>query len=97
MFTHTSRYHPLEIAEFTAPDGRVIRHVRRRFIPRVHELMGEYAGVAGDRYDSLAARFYGDTEQFWRLCDANIIEDPDHLTAQVGRVLGIPSPLSRQR
>ena len=26
---------------------------------------------AGDRLDNLAARYIGDPQQFWRLCDAN--------------------------
>jgi hypothetical protein len=27
--------------------------------------------VQGDRLDNLAARYFGDAELYWRLCDAN--------------------------
>ena len=34
----------------------------------------------GDRLDNIAARYLGDPEQFWRICDANGAMRPDELT-----------------
>jgi hypothetical protein len=95
MFQPTSRYYTVEIAELTAGD-RVTRYVRRRFIPRTPITpMGEYTVNAGDRLDNLSARFLGDPEQFWRICDANLAERPSELTDTVGRTLVIPAPALR--
>lgn len=47
---------------------------------------------------NLAARYIGDPEQYWRLCDANNAIRPDELIETVGRALritlpeGIPAP-----
>lgn len=96
MFQRTSRYHDVESAEITGPDGRVVRYVRRRFIPRlVPAALAEHSVVAADRLDGVTARYLGDPEQFWRVCDANRAERPDDLTARVGRVLVIPTPALR--
>lgn len=97
MFTRTSRYHDIEIATFTAPDGRQIRHVGRRFIPRTTAaaVLAEHPVVAGDRLDNITARYLGDPEQYWRLCDANAAERPTDLTARAGRVLIVTMPLPR--
>jgi len=43
----------------------------------------------GDRLDLLAFRFYGDPEQFWRLCDANRVLRPEDAEV-AGRRLVIP-------
>jgi nucleoid-associated protein YgaU len=45
--------------------------------------------VAGDRIDLLAARYYGDPLQSWRIADANPTLDP-HALIVPGRVLVIP-------
>ena len=45
--------------------------------------------VAGDRLDLLAARYYGDPLQSWRIADANPTLDPLSLI-EPGRVLNIP-------
>jgi hypothetical protein len=93
MFQPTSRYYTVEIAEWTAADGRVVRYVRRRFIPLDPPVVrAEHPVIAGDRLDNVTARYLADPEQFWRVCDANRAERPDDLTAQPGRVLVIPMP-----
>jgi hypothetical protein len=93
MFQPTSRYYTVEIVEWTAADGRVVRHVRRRFIPpEPPAVLAEHTVIAGDRLDNVTARYLADPEQFWRVCDANRAERPDDLTAQPGRVLVIPMP-----
>lgn len=96
MFSPTSRYHPLEIAEWTSPDGRVVRYVRRRLIPRDAPIpIAAHVVAAGDRLDNVTARYLGDPEQSWRVCDANRAERPAELTAEPGRVLVIPMPSPR--
>lgn len=93
MFQPTSRYYNLEIAEWTAPDGRLVRYVRRRFISLAPPVvLAEHTVIAGDRLDNVTARRLADAEQFWRVCDANRAERPDELTEQPGRVLIIPMP-----
>jgi nucleoid-associated protein YgaU len=44
---------------------------------------------AGDRLDLLAARYFGDPLQYWRIADANPALSPDQLL-EPGRVLSIP-------
>jgi hypothetical protein len=96
MFHPSSRYYALETAEITMPDGRVVRFVRRRLIPIAPVLpLAEHAVVAGDRLDNVTARYLGDPEQYWRVCDANRAERPTDVTESVGRVITIPMPTLR--
>ncbi len=94
MFADTSRYAGLETESLELPDGRVVRFVRRRFLPRLDEMtVGDHARVAPrERLDQLAARVLGDPEQFWRLADANNVLDPDELVSDPGNVVAIPGP-----
>jgi hypothetical protein len=90
MFSATSRYVNIEIAKWTAPDGRVIPYVRRRFLPPLtEEPFVEHEVTQGDRLDNITARYLGDPEQFWRVCDVNPDMLPDSLTATVGRRIRI--------
>lgn len=94
MFLPTSRYSPLEIAEWTSPTGRIVRYVRRRFIPLTSPPpLANHTVAAGDRIDNVTARYLGDAEQFWRVSDANRAERVNDLTAVPGRVLVIPMPI----
>jgi hypothetical protein len=94
MFEHTSRYHDLETANHTTPDGRVVAYKRRRFLPQGREmqLLVYVTVIQGDRLDLIAARTLGDPEQFWRVCDANDAMDPRELTAEPGRSVRVPVP-----
>lgn len=76
-----SRYHQTDNAEFTDPDGRVIVHLQRRFVPSPDQfqLLYEHTVVDGDRLDTIAAGELGDPLLFWRLCDANGISRPADL------------------
>jgi hypothetical protein len=40
-----------------------------------------------DRLDNIAARYLGDPEQFWRICDANPILEPEELEVAGRRIL----------
>jgi hypothetical protein len=94
MFEHTSRYHDLETANHTTPDGRIVAYKRRRFLPQGREmqLLVDVTVIQGDRLDLIAARTLGDPEQFWRVCDANDAMDPRELTAEPGRSVRVPVP-----
>jgi hypothetical protein len=93
-FAPTSRYYGVETATLEMPDETPIAYVRRRFLPQPERmaLIQEYQVKQGDRLDNLAAQFMGDTEQFWRLCDANTAMRPNELTETIGRRLRITLP-----
>lgn len=93
-FAQTSRYHGIETARFTQPDGRVVVYVRRRFLPLPESfaVLQTVTVVSGDRLDNLAARYVGDPEQSWRLCDSNRALLPEALVATVGAPLAITLP-----
>jgi hypothetical protein len=93
MFESTSRYHPIETATLTAPDGRVLAYKRRRFLPLAPPpTIAEVVVTQDDRLDLIAARTLGEPEFFWWICDANRVLDPADLLARSGRRLLIPGP-----
>jgi nucleoid-associated protein YgaU len=81
---------PLELAD----GSRRIAYSRRRFLPqgRLMPVAQEVTVVESDRLDLIAWRTLGDTEQYWRIADANDALDPAALTAVPGRRLRIPLP-----
>jgi hypothetical protein len=98
MFEPTSRYHDVETVKMTVRDSRgeprVVSYKRRRFLPpgATMTTLVEHTVVQGDRLDNLAARYVGDPEQFWRICDANDALRPEELTEEAGRVVRIGLP-----
>lgn len=93
MFAETSRYHDLETARHTDPDGREIAYVRRRFIPAPAPVaLAEHVVTQGERLDNITARYLGDPELFWALCDDNGAMRPAELTEEVGRRLRVALP-----
>lgn len=94
LFPPNSRYHGIETAAFERSDGTSIIYLRRRFIapPERFVLLQEHAVTQGERLDTIAARYLGDAEQFWRICDANAAIRPEELIEQVGRRLRITLP-----
>lgn len=93
-FPATSRYYNFETATIETPDERTIIFLKRRFLPPPENfsLLQEYVVTQGDRLDNITARFLGDPEQFWRICDANRAMRPDQLTETIGRRLRITLP-----
>jgi hypothetical protein len=93
-FPTNSRYQNVETAKLTRPDGSEVVYLERRFVPQPERfaLLQEHGVVEGDRLDNLAARYLGDPEQFWRVCDANRAMRPDALTDEIGRRLKITLP-----
>jgi hypothetical protein len=100
MFEPTSRYQDIETVKMTVQNSRgeprVVSYKRRRFVPSgvTMTTLAEHTVVQGDRLDNLAARYVGDPEQFWRICDANDAVRPKELTEKVGRVVRIGLPYS---
>ena len=93
-FSPTSRYAYTPLATIERPDGTILVHLCRRFVPppeRFVELQ-LHAVVEGERLDHIAAAYLGDPEQFWRVCDANWARRPRDLTRHVGRRLRITLP-----
>jgi hypothetical protein len=93
-FPPNSRYHGADTANFSAGDGRTIVYLRRRFVPAPEEfsVVQEHGIVQGDRLDNVTAKYLGDAEQFWRLCDANGAIRPDELTETIGNKINIALP-----
>jgi hypothetical protein len=94
LFAPNSRYVGIATSTFVAADGTNIAYVQRRFIPQPNQLaqLQQYSVLQGDRLDVLAAKFLGDPQLFWRICDANGAMRPEDLTATVGTVLRICLP-----
>lgn len=80
-FQPTSRYYSIETATYETTDGSLVRYLRRRFLPPLDRFtpIQEHLVTEGDRLDNITARYLGDPEQFWRICDANPILRPEEL------------------
>ena len=93
IFLATSRYFGIETVKLTV-GGREVVHLRRRFLPpaSASSIVAVHSVTQDERLDNITARYLGDPEQFWRLCDANNALHPDELTAEIGRRLKIPLP-----
>jgi nucleoid-associated protein YgaU len=96
MFEPNSRYYSLEETQYTTSDGRKIAYKRRRFLPqgRTMPLLVEVTMTQGDRLDLIAHRTLGDSQQFWRICDANNAMKPADLTAELNQIIRVPLPQS---
>ncbi len=94
MFDSKSRYYYLETATFETADGKSIAYKRRRFLPKGKDLplLTETRVEQSDRMDLIAHRTIGDSEQFWRVCDANDAMNPDELISEPGTWLKVPIP-----
>lgn len=94
IFPPTSRYYGLALVALETSDGRTAVYLRRRFVPQPERfaLLQEHTVVEDERLDNITARYLGDPEQFWRICDANRALHPAELTATIGRRLRITLP-----
>lgn len=92
MFFRGSRYGNIAETTLTTADGRTIRYKRMRFVPQAAAPRLFTAVEEGERPDLVAFRMIGDPEQFWRLCDLNLVRRPADLTAEAGTPVAVPSP-----
>lgn len=98
MFDTTSRYYKIENASITVKDSggreRNIVYKRRRFIPSSEgtTTLAWHTVIQGERLDNITARYFGDPTLFWRVCDANLVMNPDELTAESGSLIKISMP-----
>ena len=92
-FAPSSRYYGVPLAAQSLPDGRTLVFVRRRFVPSPDRLatLQEHVVVGGERLDLIAAKYVGDPEQFWRVCDANGAIRPSELEV-VGKRIRVTLP-----
>lgn len=83
-----SRYARTDNTTKTLADGRTVTYLRRRFIPDTTDLPTQafHDMSAVDRLDNLAATYYGDSQLWWRVADANAVSDPDELLVAGRRV-----------
>lgn len=95
QFGPASRYYGIETATLELGGGRAVAYLKRRFVPDAgrFQLLQEHRVVQQERLDTIAARYFGDPELFWRLCDANHALRPQALTEEIGRLLRITLPL----
>ena len=91
-FPVTSRYHSIKTAKYRDSNDREFIYLQRRFIPAPRESPAqmEHTVTQDERLDNITARYLGDPEQFWRLCDVNNAMHPEELTSINGRRLRIP-------
>jgi hypothetical protein len=89
-----SRYYGAEVVQLKEPGGRAVVYLRRRFVPQADRfhLLQFHTVTQGERLDNITARYLGDPEQFWRVCDANNAMRPEELTETIGRQLRITLP-----
>jgi hypothetical protein len=94
LFPPNSRYAGIDTGTLEIRNSKSVVYLRRRFVPPPERfaLLQEYTVVEGDRLDNVAAKFIGDPEQFWQICDANAAMRPDELTETIGRRLRITLP-----
>jgi hypothetical protein len=94
LFPPTSRYAGIDTKMIETADGRVVIYLQRRFVPSPDNfaLLQEHVVTQGERLDNITARYLGDPEQFWRVCDANGAMRPQELTETIGRRLRITLP-----
>jgi hypothetical protein len=94
LYPPSSRYYGIASTEATLEGGRVVRYLRRRFVPDPGSLfpIGEHRVADGDRLDNLAARYLGDPLQSWRLGDSNLTLRLETLVAETGRRIQLTLP-----
>ena len=93
-FAPASRYYGIKTSSIDRENGESLVYLKRRFIPPANRfsLLQEHTFTEGERIDNIAHKYLGDPEQFWQICDANKVMNPDELTETVGRKIRITLP-----
>jgi hypothetical protein len=95
MFETNSRYYQIQDTSIVFNDlesgEHKIVYKRRRFLPPLENTgtFVEHVVTQGERLDNITARYMGDPTLFWRVCDVNLILEPDELTDEIGRSIKI--------
>jgi hypothetical protein len=89
MFASGSRYERVSTAIHVDRNGVSRPYVLLRPFPPSAPTRQLHEVTDFERLDLLAHRFFGDPEQFWRLCDASMELRPEDLEV-VGRRIPIP-------
>jgi hypothetical protein len=89
MFSQGSRYERVPTDVYVDRNGRQHPYVLLRTFPPVPPTRQQHEFAEHERLDLLAFTFFGDAEQFWRICDANRTLRPEALEV-AGRRLRIP-------
>ena len=98
MLDPNSRYAKVETAALQRLDAdgrpRLIAYLRRRLIPPAGSspTLVVHAFAAGERLDTVTARYFGDPTRFWQICDANQVLRPTELTDEIGHRIVVPLP-----
>ncbi|MEM7613591.1 MAG: LysM domain-containing protein [Pseudomonadota bacterium] len=99
-FPPDSRYHGLAQRQTTLPDGREVAYVARRFVPPPAAITPTTTHVVqgGDRLDLLAAQYFGNPTQGWKIVEANGVRDPRDVLRETGSrlAIGAASPLQSE-
>jgi hypothetical protein len=92
-FPANSRYATVGTTTLQLPDGRTLVYLKRRLVPAPEKFstLQEHTVTEGERLDHIAAKYLGDPERFWQLCDANGVLAPEELEV-VGRRIAITLP-----
>lgn len=93
-FPATSRYYGIEVAQLATSAQAPVAYVRRRILPSPERfsLLQEHLVSEEERLDNITNRYLGDPQQFWRICDANGVMDPNELTDTTGATIRITLP-----
>ncbi|HYI96152.1 MAG TPA: hypothetical protein VEX68_21590 [Bryobacteraceae bacterium] len=80
--------------KFKTVDGTEIAYVKRRLLPQESEFSTilTHSVTEGERLDTITAKYLDDSQQFWRIADANIAVSPFELVERVGRRVRIALP-----
>lgn len=89
MFARGSRYEQVPEAIYVDRSGRRFAYKLLRPFPPEASTRQFHDVADFERLDLIAYRFYGDPEQFWRICDGNRNLRPEDLEV-VGRRIRIP-------
>jgi hypothetical protein len=87
MFERGSRYERVPEAVYVDAAGREHPYALLRELPRDAPALQVHELADGERLDLVAHRYFGDPEQFWRICDANRALRPQDLEAPGLRLL----------
>lgn len=94
FFAPSSRYAGIEAINIETGSQGAVAYIRRRFIPQPDrfQLLQEHVVTENERLDNITHRYLSDSEQYWRICDANGVMDPNELTNTIGKKIRITLP-----